>query len=189
MVVRLIELASSPPSLYLPVSEDDVRAFLRLPMLSPPDGLSAQIVGLIEAATLVAERYQGRDLVPRSYRLVVEPASGAVRLRRRVAAVNAVYAIDGDLDMTALPNDAWQYDELGQCVIIREAQARAAIDFRTAPIAPTESLRLGILHLISMWWSARLPVIEANEERGLVELPHSLTALLRHGGEPDGAIV
>jgi uncharacterized phiE125 gp8 family phage protein len=187
--LSLIELSTSPPALYLPLTEEEVRAFLRLPTLSPPDALGRQIELLIAAATFVTERYQGKDLIPRSYRLTLEPASGSVRLRRPVRSVDSVYAIEDDLSLTALSSDKWQYDPLLQSVRFIEPQLRAAIDFTTSAGAVSETVKAGMLQLIGLWWNVRMPVIEANEVRGAIELPNTLGALLRFGAEPDGAII
>jgi len=183
---RLIELATSPPALHSPVTEQEVRQFLRLPDLSPPDGLAAQIQAMIASATFVAEKYQGRDLIPRRYRLVVEPAAGSFRLRTPVAAVHSVSAIAEDLTETPLGASDYQFDGDNAQIRFLSAHSRAAIEYSTGAAQITDAVRAGILQLIALWWQARVPVIEANSQRGAVELPHSLAALLRLGGDPYG---
>jgi hypothetical protein len=187
--LELVELHASPPALFLPVNEGEVRSFLRLPELSPPDNLSAEIEMLTVAAVQVAERFQGRDLIPRRYRLYVCPGAGTVRLRRPVEAVHSVSEISADLVETPMQPADWRYDPAHDTLEFLHSTNRAVIDFSTRAADLALAVRIGILQLISMWWNARVPILSAPGEIHVRELPHSLTALLRFGGDHYAAAI
>lgn len=189
-LLRLTE--TSPAQTFTePITVDEVKTYLKLPVFSPPDtSLDATFELMIESARETAEMYQGRDLVAKQWDLTLDYFPCEINLRQDVATVDLVQYTDSSGAVASLaegtdfivdqkrgilmpaPNASWPGASLWptSAVLVR---------YTVSPRSLDKHIRIGMLMLIAAWHEGVYPFIPYSGQ--LQEYPFAVTQNLSYG--------
>jgi hypothetical protein len=201
--------ATSPVQSFAePLELADVVKFLELPVRNPPDEAEeAMLDGFIAGARGQAEILQsGKDLCPKQYDLALDffPFDFydyEIELRQPLVSVDLVRYRDSDGNYTTLTEGVDYIVDLARglvlppygkywptftpwpssAVLVRHTTGYASTDAFWAD-ACGAGIKIGMLHLISAWFTGRLP-FEAGTG-AIQEYPYTVTHLLSSGSVP-----
>lgn len=189
---------------YEPLTLAEVKAFLRVPTLSPTDSEDdALIENLISAARETAEIIQGRDLIRKQWDKTLGWFPPCIELRDPLVTVDLVKYRDSDGTWhTLVENTDYIVDTSKNPGIIMPPYGVAWPSFTPWPTSSVlvrftsgfsdddnfwsdAGMRVlaGMRMLISHWYNNRAPFFQIGGS-GIQELPYAVTALLSMGALP-----
>jgi uncharacterized phiE125 gp8 family phage protein len=197
-----LTVTSPPQSFTEPLTLAEVKTFLGLPERSPAETDEDDMLeGFIIAAREVAEILHGRDLVEKQYDLALDYFPCEIELRTPLVSVDLVQYTDSDGVDHAV--DAADYfvdtargllmPAYGTSWPSFTARPSSAVLVRfTAGLSGSDAfwadagarIKIGMKHLISHWFSGRLPFEATPGAQVAVEMPFTVTALLSAGAVP-----
>lgn len=198
-----LTVSSPAQSIVEPITLAEAKAYLGVPERSPADYYENELIEtLISAARDIAETHQKRDLAVKQYDLALDgfPVR-EIELRPHLVSVDLVRYRNSDGAYTTLVTDTdYIADTAKQPGLVMPAYGKSWPSFTrypssavlirfTAGVGPADPwwddcgkrVKAGMLMLISMWFSNRLPFGDQNAE---VEYPYAVTACLSYGGVP-----
>lgn len=196
-----LTVSSPPQSFSEPLTLEEVRTFLGLPVRFPDElAEDAMLEGFIIGAREVAEILQGRDLVTKQYDYSMDYLPCEVQLRTPLVSVDLIEYRDSDGVTATLDVDTEYIVDLHRglvttpygeswpsfapwpsgAVLVRFTSGYA----RDHPFWSNAGQRvlIGMQMLISAWFNGRLPFEPANME--IQEYPFTVTSLLSLGAVP-----
>jgi len=192
----LIPNESSPPGVRsAPISTDELRAHLRLPVFSPPNAEEdVYLQMLLDVALVEAEAKQNRDLIARQWTLrVYPPIETEIRLRAECQRIDQVLAYDSDGVASTVDSADYYLDAASSSLIFTEIPSvdrYLEIIFTTRTLDPfPEHVRYGILLLAGWWYQQRVPIVEKSTTQVPLEYPFAVSHLLRKGAWPSAAVL
>ncbi len=196
-----LTVTSPPQSFTEPITLDEVKAYLNLPVRSPVDqGEDDTLSGFITAAREQAEILQGRDLVRKQWDLALDYfLTYAIVLRAPLVSVDLIQYKDMNGTVTALTEGIdYVVDTSKQPGITTpkfnttwpaysawptsSALVRFTSGYQSTDAFWNDSgarIKIGMKMLISMWFNNRLP-FEAGPS-SIAEYPYAVTSCLSYG--------
>jgi uncharacterized phiE125 gp8 family phage protein len=164
-----------------PISLPEAKSHLRVDFIDD----DAYISGLISAARVYAEGFQGRSLAPTTLELIQDTFSSSIKLRR--GPVNSVtsitytradgtvvtlpttdYIVKADGDIITAYHKFWPVDELVPGDAVK-------VTYQAGYTSAPQSTKQALLLLIGHWYENREAVVVGKEPK---ELPLAVNALL-----------
>jgi uncharacterized phiE125 gp8 family phage protein len=197
-----LSVTSPVQSFSEPLTLTEVKTFLGLPERSPTDDAEdAMLEGFIAGAREYGELFQNRDLVEKQYDLALDYFPCEIELRTPLQGVDLVQYTDSE-NVEHTVDAADYFVDLKRGLLMPAygtswpsftGQPSSAVLIRfTAGLSGTDvfwndsgqRVKIGMKHLISSWFSGRMPFEAVPGSTEAVELPYTVTSCLSTGAVP-----